>query len=144
MKADSAGPQGDVTYKTEALLLESALHAEGLFAKQWVDGSLGTKTREAYTAWQRSKAGGSYSESAADGYPGIQSLSRLGTRHNILAVACPEESECQMKIAKIWKAVVVGAATGTAAAATTTAVQDGRVTTAEGLTIVLAILGRSE
>jgi hypothetical protein len=87
MKADAAGPQGHVTYKTEGLLLEQALHAEGLLAKEWVDGSLGTKTRTAYAAWQRSKAGGSYTGPAADGYPGIQSLSRLGARHGFNAVA---------------------------------------------------------
>ncbi|MCZ0991667.1 hypothetical protein [Streptomyces diastatochromogenes] len=46
-----------------------------------------------------------------------------------------------MKTAKIWKAVVVGTATGTAAAAT--AVQNGQVTTAESLTIVPAIFYRS-
>jgi hypothetical protein len=44
-----------------------------------------------------------------------------------------------MKISKMWKAVVSGAAAGTAAAAT--AVQDGTVTTAEAVTIVVAVLG---
>lgn len=44
-----------------------------------------------------------------------------------------------MKISKAWKAVVGGVAAG--AAATATAVQDGQVTAAEGITIVLAILG---
>ncbi|MEU5908901.1 MULTISPECIES: hypothetical protein [Actinomycetes] len=44
-----------------------------------------------------------------------------------------------MKISKVWKAVVSGAAAGAAAAAT--AVQDGTVTAAEGLTIALAVLG---
>lgn len=44
-----------------------------------------------------------------------------------------------MKISKVWKAVVSGAAAGTAAAAT--AVQDGTVTTAEAVTIVVAVLG---
>lgn len=87
MEADAAGPQGHVTYKTEGLLLEQSLYAEGLLAKEWVDGSLGTKTRTAYAAWQRSKAGGSYTGDAADGLPGIKSLSRLGARHNFTAVA---------------------------------------------------------
>lgn len=87
MKADSAGPQGHVTYKSEALLLENALHAEGLLAAKWVDGSLGSKTRAAYMAWQQSKAGGSYTGAAADGYPGIKSLARLGARHGFTAVA---------------------------------------------------------
>ena len=44
-----------------------------------------------------------------------------------------------MKISKTWKAVVSGAAAGAAAAAT--AVQDGTVTTAEAVTIAIAILG---
>ncbi|MFR9796849.1 hypothetical protein ACL02U_13215 [Streptomyces sp. MS06] len=44
-----------------------------------------------------------------------------------------------MKIPTVWKAVVSGAAAGTAAAAT--ALQDGTITTAEGVTILLAILG---
>lgn len=87
MKADTAGPQGHITYKTEALLLENALHAEGLLAAKWVDGSLGSKTRDAYTAWQKSKAGGSYTGTDADGYPGIKSLARLGARHGFAAVA---------------------------------------------------------
>jgi hypothetical protein len=44
-----------------------------------------------------------------------------------------------MKISKTWKAVVGGLAAGAAAAVT--ALQDGTVTAAEGITIVLAILG---
>ncbi|MFF1702614.1 N-acetylmuramoyl-L-alanine amidase [Streptomyces sp. NPDC058252] len=87
MKKDAAGPQGHVTYKTEALLLEQALAAEGLLAKKWVDGSLGTKARDAYKKWQRSTAGGSFTGAAADGYPGINSLTRLGQRHGFTAAA---------------------------------------------------------
>ncbi|MFB7595773.1 hypothetical protein [Streptomyces sp. NPDC056160] len=44
-----------------------------------------------------------------------------------------------MKVSKMWKAVVAGAAAGTAAAAT--ALQDGQLTAAEGVTILLAVLG---
>jgi hypothetical protein len=44
-----------------------------------------------------------------------------------------------MRISKAWKAVVGAAAAGAAAAAT--AVQDGTVTAAEGVTIVVAVLG---
>lgn len=44
-----------------------------------------------------------------------------------------------LKISKMWKAIVAAAAAGIAAAAT--AVQDGKVTAAEALTIVLAVLG---
>ncbi|MFB7597270.1 hypothetical protein [Streptomyces sp. NPDC056160] len=43
-----------------------------------------------------------------------------------------------MKISAMWKAVVGGLAAGAAAAAT--AVQDGSLTTGEGVTIVLAVL----
>ena len=44
-----------------------------------------------------------------------------------------------MKISKTWKAVVGGASAGAAAAAT--AVQDGKFTAAEVVTVVLAVLG---
>jgi len=44
-----------------------------------------------------------------------------------------------VKISKVWKAVAAGVAAG--AAATVTAVQDGTVTTAEAVTIVLSVLG---
>ncbi|MGW9029119.1 hypothetical protein ACWGQ5_34320 [Streptomyces sp. NPDC055722] len=44
-----------------------------------------------------------------------------------------------MKVSKVWKAVAAGVAAGAAAAAT--AVQDGTVTAAEGVTIALAVLG---
>lgn len=44
-----------------------------------------------------------------------------------------------MKISKVWKAVVGGLSAGAAAAVT--ALQDGTLTTAEGVTIVLAVLG---
>ncbi|WP_129308005.1 hypothetical protein [Streptomyces sp. L2] len=44
-----------------------------------------------------------------------------------------------MKISAVWKAVASGVAAG--AAAVVTAVQDGRITPAEAVTIVLAVLG---
>lgn len=44
-----------------------------------------------------------------------------------------------MKISRYWKAVVAGVAAGTASLST--ALQDGTLTTGEGLTAVLAILG---
>jgi hypothetical protein len=44
-----------------------------------------------------------------------------------------------MKVSSAWKAVVGGISAGAAAAAT--AVQDGRITVAEAITIVLAVLG---
>jgi hypothetical protein len=44
-----------------------------------------------------------------------------------------------MRISSVWKAVVGGLAAGTAA--TATAVQDGRVTVPEVVTIIAAVLG---
>jgi len=44
-----------------------------------------------------------------------------------------------MKVSKMWKAIVAAAAAGAAAAGT--AVQDGRVTAAEGVTIAVAVIG---
>ncbi|MFI1767535.1 hypothetical protein ACH41H_36560 [Streptomyces sp. NPDC020800] len=44
-----------------------------------------------------------------------------------------------MKVSRYWKAVVAAVAAGAGAAAT--ALQDGTVTAAEGVTIVLAVLG---
>jgi hypothetical protein len=44
-----------------------------------------------------------------------------------------------MRISSVWKAVVSGAAAGITA--TATAVQDGRVTVPEVVTIVVAVLG---
>ncbi|MFD4569393.1 N-acetylmuramoyl-L-alanine amidase [Streptomyces sp. NPDC058467] len=78
---DPAASQGHTTYKAEVLLVEKALKAEGLLASQYVDGSFGTKTVEAYARWQRSPAGGGYVGTSADGIPGSASLKRLGNKH---------------------------------------------------------------
>ncbi|MFI9244136.1 endolysin [Streptomyces sp. NPDC053086] len=75
---DPAAAQGHTTYKNEVLLVEKALHAEGLLASQYVDGSYGTKTITAYAAWQK-KLG--YTGTDADGIPGTTSLTRLGDKH---------------------------------------------------------------
>lgn len=75
---DPAAAQGHTTYKGEVLLVEKALHAEGLLATGYVDGSFGTLTVAAYKAWQRHLG---YSGTAADGIPGKTSLTKLGARH---------------------------------------------------------------
>jgi len=77
-KHDPAAAQGHTTYRSEVLLVEKALAAEKLLASQYVDGSYGTKTVSAYTAWQH-KLG--YSGSDADGIPGKTSLTKLGDKH---------------------------------------------------------------
>ncbi len=58
------------------LAVEQALDAEGLLESRWVDGYFGTKTVEAYAAWQRSLG---YSGLAANGLPGRTSLTALGS-----------------------------------------------------------------
>ncbi|MFD5878493.1 peptidoglycan-binding protein [Streptomyces yangpuensis] len=82
---DIPAPDGHTTYPDEVEALEDALVAEGLLDRSYADGSFGTRTRDAYAAWQRSKAGGSYTGSAADGIPGLSSLQRLAARHAFTA-----------------------------------------------------------
>ncbi|MEU6365788.1 endolysin [Streptomyces sp. NPDC046931] len=83
-KHDPASAQGHTSYKSEVLLVERALHAEGLLDSQWVDGSFGSKTITAYAALQRRYG---YSGSGADGIPGKTSLTRLGDKHGFTVVA---------------------------------------------------------
>lgn len=84
---DPAAAQGHTTYKTEVLLVEKALKAEGLLPGQYVDGSFGTKTVTAYARWQRSPAGGGYTGADADGIPGEKSLKLLAARHGFTVTA---------------------------------------------------------
>ncbi|MFF5029257.1 N-acetylmuramoyl-L-alanine amidase [Streptomyces collinus] len=79
---DPAAAQGHTSHKSDVLLVERALKAEGLLAAQYVDGSWGTKTLAAYAAWQRSAAGGGFTGTAADGIPGKTSLKLLAARHS--------------------------------------------------------------
>jgi len=84
-RKDVPAPDGHTTYPGEVRIVENALVAEGLLARRYADGSFGSKTVAAYAAWQRSKAGGSYSGDAADGIPGLSSLTRLAARHGFIA-----------------------------------------------------------
>ncbi|PZH18751.1 endolysin [Streptomyces sp. NTH33] len=83
-RRDPAATQGHTTHKNEVLLVEKALQAEGLLAKQWVDGSFGTKTLTAYAALQRRYG---YTGKDADGIPGRASLERLGDKHGFTVTA---------------------------------------------------------
>lgn len=83
-KVDPARPTGETSNWNDVIWVEKALNAEGLLASQYVDGSYGSMTVAAYAAWQR-KLG--YAGSAADGIPGMASLSKLGAAHGFLAVA---------------------------------------------------------
>jgi hypothetical protein len=77
-KHDPQAAQGHTSYRAEVLLVEKALQKEGLLSSQYVDGSFGTKTVDAYKAWQQHLG---YSGSGADGIPGKTSLSKLAARH---------------------------------------------------------------
>ncbi|MDG9711153.1 peptidoglycan recognition protein family protein [Streptomyces sp. DH10] len=76
---DPGLPQGVATYKAEGLTVEAALHAEGLLPARYVDGSLGTRFRTAYTEWQV-KCGYPRHSKAADGIPGPDSLKKLAKK----------------------------------------------------------------
>lgn len=80
---DPGAKQGATTYAAEVKLVERALTARGFLAAQWVDGSFGTKTRDAYKVFQTSLG---YRGSDADGRPGMASLSWLGARHGFTVV----------------------------------------------------------
>ncbi|MEV7975461.1 peptidoglycan-binding protein LysM [Streptomyces sp. NPDC086519] len=83
-KHDPQAAQGHTTYKAEVLLVEKALDAEGYLSPGYVDGSFGTKTVRAYQLWQQHLG---YSGSAADGIPGMTSLTKLGAKHGFSVVA---------------------------------------------------------
>lgn len=74
-KKDPKAKPGTFTAKADVAPVEAALVAKGLLDKQYADGHFGTKTREAYAAWQRSLG---FRGDDADGLPGLQSLRRLG------------------------------------------------------------------
>lgn len=87
--AARSNPQAKGTPVTYAGVrtVEAALVNAGLLEKPYSDGHFGKATVEAYARWQRSKAGGSYAGSAADGIPGMASLTRLGKKHGFTVVA---------------------------------------------------------
>ncbi|TDP96701.1 peptidoglycan-binding protein [Labedaea rhizosphaerae] len=74
---DPRKPNEDPTQGAQAsvLLVEQALQAKSLLEASYVDGHFGTKTVDAYAAWQRSLG---YSGLDASGLPGRSSLLALG------------------------------------------------------------------
>ncbi|GAB2769376.1 peptidoglycan-binding protein LysM [Streptomyces bullii] len=85
-KKDPSGADGHRTHPADVRVVEDALVVEGLLERRYADGSFGTKTVQAYAEWQRSAAGGSYRGKDADGIPGRDSLTRLGTRHGFTVI----------------------------------------------------------
>ena len=81
---DPDAAQGHATHRTEVLVVEQALRAEGLLDSRWVDGSFGSKTVTAYAALQRRYG---FTGDDADGIPGRSSLTRLGRTHGFAVAA---------------------------------------------------------
>lgn len=79
-RSNPAASGAPVTY-AGVRTVEAALVDAGLLAKKFSDGHFGSVTVAAYAAWQRSKAGGGYRGTAADGIPGKASLTALGKAH---------------------------------------------------------------
>lgn len=82
----NTSPTGTVHYgdKRGAVEFERALVDVGLLNPRYVDGSLGTMTRKAYSLWQLSLG---YRGQNADGIPGRTSLIALGNRTHRFTVA---------------------------------------------------------
>ncbi|WP_097964593.1 peptidoglycan-binding protein [Streptomyces sp. or20] len=77
-RRDPGLKQGGTTHPADVKIVEAALKSEGLLGASYAkDGSFGSLTRAAYSAWQR-RCG--YSGSAADGIPGKASLEKLGVK----------------------------------------------------------------
>ncbi len=73
--------------KASVLLVEQALAAAGLLSSTYVDGYFGTKTIDAYAAYQRSLG---YTGLDASGLPGPTSLKTLGTnRYTVTKLLSP-------------------------------------------------------
>lgn len=79
-KVDPPGSSSRAEYPAGTKLVEAALVKEGLLSKQFADkvGHFGSKTVEAYAAWQR-RCG--FKGADADGTPGRVSLEKLGAKH---------------------------------------------------------------
>ncbi|GGZ82181.1 peptidoglycan recognition protein family protein [Streptomyces rubiginosohelvolus] len=85
-RSNPASKGTPVTY-AGVRIVETALVDAGLLAKPYSDGHFGTTTVAAYSRWQKSKAGGSYTGKAADGIPGKDSLTRLGKKYGFTVTA---------------------------------------------------------
>lgn len=77
-KRDPKAKSGTFVAKADVEPVEAALVKLGLLDKEYADGHYGTKTIDAYAAFQRSLG---FRGDDADGYPGFESLRRLGFKH---------------------------------------------------------------
>ncbi len=88
---DPGAPQGHQTHPADVRTVEAALHAAGYLAEQYAtDGSFGTKTVAAYSAWQKAystKHHLGWTGQDVNGIPGETSLKALGAAHGFTVVA---------------------------------------------------------
>jgi GH25 family lysozyme M1 (1,4-beta-N-acetylmuramidase) len=77
-KKDLPAATGHKTFPADVKIVENALHAEGFLDAQYVDGSWGTKTDDAYNRFRREVLHLTGSDAAGD--PGKTSLTALGRR----------------------------------------------------------------
>ncbi|MFI1735444.1 N-acetylmuramoyl-L-alanine amidase [Streptomyces acidicola] len=82
-KSDPARSGTPVTY-SGVKVVEAALVDAGLLEKKYSDGHFGSATVDAYAKWQRRLG---YSGPAADGIPGMASLTKLGKTYGFTVVA---------------------------------------------------------
>jgi hypothetical protein len=85
-KADLPAATGHKTHPADVKIVEAALHAEGLLDSKYVDGSWGSMTDAAYHNFRIKMK---YTGAAADGDPGMESLSLLAKRHGFTVKAKP-------------------------------------------------------
>jgi peptidoglycan hydrolase-like protein with peptidoglycan-binding domain len=80
-KTDPKLPAGKTTFPGNVKIVEKALADEKLLDPKYVDGAFGTKTVEAYAAWQKK-----CKVNATNGIPDIVSLKKLGSLHSFKVV----------------------------------------------------------
>lgn len=88
-QTDPGAAQGAAVYRDEVKVVEQALAKLGYLDAQWVDGSYGTKTLYAYSAFQKYLGyTGSVDAvgSGADGRPGPHSLTWLANKTQLFTV----------------------------------------------------------
>lgn len=84
-KTDPKAKQGHQTHPADVRVVEAALHAGGYLAERYAtDGSFGSMTVAAYSAWQRAYSAKhhlGWKGADVNGIPGKTSLTALGAEH---------------------------------------------------------------
>lgn len=84
-RTDPGAVQGHTTFPADVRPVEAALVAEGLLDPTFGDdGSFGSRTVDAYAAFQRRQG---FTGANADGIPGESTLTELGSRHGFTVAA---------------------------------------------------------